>query len=144
MKKVIRLTESDLTRIVKRVINEQLSLSDLGKLPTGDINKPKNVSKKGSIKDIANKNFKNKEDFNHVYKMTQDPNTTWVIVSSTGDVKVAGVSKNLSGKQLKSSDFIDLTNGGEITLKPKNKEINAVMYIQLGRNGSIESGMVWD
>ena len=148
MKKVIRLTESDLTRIVKRVINEQLSLSDLGKLPTGDINKPKNVSKnvskKGSIKDIANKNFKNKEDFNHFYKMTQEPNTTWVIVSSTGDVKVAGVSKNLSGKQLKSSDFIDLTNGGEITLKPKNKEINAVMYIQLGRNGSIESGMVWD
>jgi len=105
---------------------------------------PKNVSKKGSIKDIANKNFKDKKDFNQVYKMTQDPNTTWVIISSTGNVKVAGISKDLSGKQLKSSDFIDLTNGGEITLKPKNHEINAIMYIQLGRNGSIESGMSWD
>lgn len=33
MKKIIKLTESDLTRIIKRVIKEQ-SLSDLGKLPT--------------------------------------------------------------------------------------------------------------
>ena len=32
MKKIIRLTESELTRVIKRIINEQ-SLGDLGKLP---------------------------------------------------------------------------------------------------------------
>jgi hypothetical protein len=45
---------------------------------------------------------------------------------------------------VKSSDFIDLTNGGEVILKPKNYNKGGVMYIQLGRNGSIESGMSWD
>lgn len=34
MKRVIRLTENDLARIVKRVISEQPTLGDLGKLPT--------------------------------------------------------------------------------------------------------------
>ena len=34
MKRIIKLTESDLTRIVRRVINEQPTLSDLGTLPT--------------------------------------------------------------------------------------------------------------
>jgi hypothetical protein len=48
MKKIIRLTESDLTRIVKKVLKEQ-SLSDLGKLPKTSKNKdPK--CKKGDCK----------------------------------------------------------------------------------------------
>ena len=33
MKRIIRLTESDLTRIVRRVLNEQPSMDDLGSLP---------------------------------------------------------------------------------------------------------------
>ena len=32
MKKIIRLTESDINRIVKRVLNEDLSVSDTGEL----------------------------------------------------------------------------------------------------------------
>jgi hypothetical protein len=48
MKKIIRLTESDLTRIVKKVLKEQ-SLSDLGKLPkTSKSKDPK--CKKGDCK----------------------------------------------------------------------------------------------
>jgi LysM repeat protein len=45
MKKIIKLTESDLVRIVKRVINEQPTLKDLGKLPTGFMNAPEDVKK---------------------------------------------------------------------------------------------------
>jgi hypothetical protein len=76
--------------------------------------------------------------------MTKNPNTVWEIISINGSPVVAGVSKNLVGKYVKSSDFIDLTNGGEVILKPKNYNKEGVMYIQLGRNGSIESGMSWD
>jgi LysM repeat protein len=41
MKRIIKLTESDLVRIVKRVINEQPTLKDLGKLP----NPPEDIKK---------------------------------------------------------------------------------------------------
>jgi hypothetical protein len=142
MKKIIKLTESDLTRIVRRVMNEQPILKGLEKLPK--INTSGAISKKGSIKDISSKTFKNKNDFKEVYEMTKNPNTVWEIISINGSPVVAGVSKNLVGKYVKSSDFIDLTNGGEVILKPKNYNNGGVMYIQLGRNGSIESGMSWD
>jgi hypothetical protein len=142
MKKIIKLTESDLTRIVRRVMNEQPILKGLEKLPK--INTSGAISKKGSIKDISSKTFKNKNDFKEVYEMTKNPNTVWEIISIDGSPVVAGVSKNLVGKYVKSSDFIDLTNGGEVILKPKNYNNGGVMYIQLGRNGSIESGMSWD
>jgi hypothetical protein len=148
MKKIIKLTESDLVRIVKRVINEQPTLKDLGKLPKindkPEMNTSGAISKKGSIKDISLKTFKNKNDFKEIYEMTKNPNTVWEIISIDGNPVVAGVSKNLEGKYVKSSDFIDLTNGGEVILKPKNYNKGGVMYIQLGRNGSIESGMSWD
>jgi len=54
MKKVIRLTESDLVRIVKRVISEQ-SENLLGKTISGDINPSGNRPGSASVK-LTNKN----------------------------------------------------------------------------------------
>lgn len=130
MKKVIRLTESDLIRIVKRVISEESEMMTGG------------VSKKGSIKDIAKRKFNDLEDWRNVYNLTQNKDTKWTIVSVTEPAKIAGMSKGLEGKIVKSTDFIDLTNGGMVTLKTKG--IDAHLYIQLGRDRSIESGVAWD
>ena len=130
MKKVIRLTESDLIRIVKRVISEESEMMTSG------------VSKKGSIKDIANRKFNDLEDWRNVYNLTQNKDTKWTIVSVTEPAKIAGMSKGLEGKIVKSTDFIDLTKGGMVTLKTKG--IDGHLYIQLGRDGSIESGVAWD
>jgi hypothetical protein len=129
MKKIIKLTESDLTRIIKRIVEEtEMSMG---------------VSKKGSLTDIAKKRFSGKDDYMDIYKMTQNPNSEWTIVSADG-AKIAGSSKNLDGKIIKSSDFIDLTDGGDVSLKPRRKEINSILWVNLDRNGSIGAGMVWD
>jgi hypothetical protein len=129
MKKIIKLTESDLTRIIKRIVEEtEMSMG---------------VSKKGSLMDIAKKRFSGKDDYMDIYKMTQNPNSEWTIVSADR-AKIAGSSKNLDGKIIKSSDFIDLTDGGDVSLKPRRKEINAILWVNLDRNGSIGAGMVWD
>jgi hypothetical protein len=101
------------------------------------------VSKKGSLTDIAKKRFSGKDDYMDIYKMTQNPNSEWTIVSADG-AKIVGSSKNLDGKIIKSSDFIDLTDGGDVSLKPRRKEINAILWVNLDRNGSIGAGMVWD
>jgi hypothetical protein len=123
-------------------MNEQPILKGLEKLPK--INTSGEISKKGSIKDISSKTFKNKNDFKEVYEMTKNPNTVWEIISIDGSPVVAGVSKNLVGKYVKSSDFIDLTDGGDVSLKPRRKEINAILWVNLDRNGSIGAGMVWE
>lgn len=45
MKKIIKLTESDLTRIVKRVMNEQGIMSDFNKVKDKLMNQPADVKK---------------------------------------------------------------------------------------------------
>jgi len=54
MKKIIRLTESDLARIVKRVISEQ-SLSDLGKLTTKTTTTKSNTPKLNDLGKLPDK-----------------------------------------------------------------------------------------
>jgi len=104
------------------------------------------VSKKGSLKDIAKKKFVHKEDFMDIYNMTQKDNSEWRIISADSGAVVAGSSdtESLRGKIIKSSDFINLTKGGSVTLKPRRMEIDAVLWVKLGGDGSIQCVMIWD
>jgi hypothetical protein len=102
------------------------------------------VSKKGSLKDIAKKKFNGKSTYKDVYDMTQKDSTEWIILSVGSGAVIAGSSKNLKGKIIKSSDFINLTNGGDVSLKAKNKDIGVHLWVHLGRDGSIECGVLSD
>lgn len=132
MNRIIKLTESDLFNIISRVISEE----------------PEDVSKKGSLKDIAKKMgtggfFSRQGGFAYIYPSTQNDNFTWEVVSSEGGAKIAG-SKPKSGTYFKSSDFIDLTNGGEITFVVKgerNKEDVPLFIVKLGSRGIVMSAI---
>jgi hypothetical protein len=130
MKKVIKLTESDLVRLVKKVITE-------------------GYSKKGSLTDIAKKEFFHKSDFPDIYKGTQTPDFVWEVLSSRDGGKIAG-SIPKEGTYFKSSDFIDLSNGGEISFVRKGdrqKIMKGNMLptysVDLGNNG-IRMNAFWD
>jgi len=129
MKRIIRLTESDLTRIVRRVLKEEDS---------------KTTSKKGYLYDIAEKSFNStdKKDWPVLYKLTQDKNTTWVIDFFDGKPVVGGVSNNLKGKELKSSDFIDLSKDSDSSIFFHNKEGKRKYgsFVQLNVGGTIDFG----
>lgn len=103
MKKVVRLTESELTNLIRKVINEQET----------------KFSTKGSLIDIAKKDFFHKDIFKQEYKWMMDPEHVWEVTNSRGSAKIAGNGGNLAGKYFKSKDFIDLTGGGEITFVTK-------------------------
>ena len=132
--KIIRLTESDLARIVKRVIQEEESMAP---------------SMKGSLSDIAKKNFAHRSEFPTEYKWMQNPEYVWEIVNSRG-VKVGGVP-NPTGKQFKSKDFIEITNeDGELTFVPKGGlakikrgDMGVMFGVELGDNG-IKVTASWD
>ena len=132
MKKIIKLTESDLTRIVERVIQEQ-----------------SNLSNKGSLIDIAKKSKSVKSDAPTEYGWMLDPEHVWEVSSARG-VKVGGVP-NPVGKYFKSKDFIELTDtNGELGFVPKGvlnkikKGIMSTMFaVKMGRNG-IEIAAYWD
>jgi len=117
MKKVIRLTESQLEEIIKKVISEE-----------------DNKSYKGSLIDIAQKENLIPNGFPE-RKYVLDPNHKWVIIRVDGNVKVAGISSNLSGKQFTSKDFIDLTGGGEILFHSIDDEKFVYVVDTKGKNG---------
>jgi len=126
MKKVVKLTEADLINMVKRIIKEE-SLT---------------MSNKGSLTDIAKKEFSHKRDFPEIFKCTQDPNCVWVIKNARG-VKVGGVP-NPIGKEFKSKDFIEIVKGdGELSFMPKNKRDEVLYAVDLGSNG-IRMNAYWD
>ena len=134
-KKIIRLTESDLTNIVKRVLQEEQD----NKAP----------STKGSLIDIAKKDFSHKNEFPQEYKWMLNPDYVWDI-SSSRDVKVGGVSNPTKGKQFKSKDFIEITsNDGELFFVPKGNlpklkiGRSAVFGVNLGPEG-IRINAYWD
>ena len=132
--KIIRLTESDLQRIVKRVIQEEENMMN---------------STKGSLIDIAKKDFLHKSTFPIEYKWMQNPEYVWEIVNARG-VKVAGVS-NPTGKQFKSKDFIEITNpDGDLTFVPKGDlakikkgDMGVMFGVNLGDKG-IRVTAAWD
>ena len=132
--KIIRLTESDLARIVKRVIQEEENMAP---------------SMKGSLSDIAKKNFAHRSIFPTEYKWMQTPDYVWEITNSRG-IKVGGVS-NPTGKQFKSKDFIEITDeDGELTFVPKGGlakikkgNVGVMFGVDLGDNG-IKVTASWD
>ena len=133
-KKIIRLTENDLRNIVKRVIQEEESMS---------------VSTKGSLTDIAKKDFSQKSDFSREYKWMLTPDYVWEVSAARG-VKVGGVP-NPIGKQFKSSDFIEITKpDGDLTFVPKGElakikrgDMGVMFGVNLGSNG-IRINAYWD
>jgi hypothetical protein len=119
MKKVIRLTEAQLENIIRKVISEE-----------------DNKSYKGSLIDIAKKENLLPSDFTVERKLLADPNSNWEIMNVIGKVKVAGVSNNLIGKQFKTSDFIDLTDGEEIIFKSITNDTGVHYTVdRKGKNG---------
>ena len=134
-KKIIRLTESDLTNIVKRVLQEE----QYNKAP----------STKGSLTDIAKKDFFHKNEFPKEYKWMLNPDYVWDI-STSHDVKVGGVSNPTRGKQFKSKDFIEITsNDGRLSFVPKGNlpklkiGRSEVFEVNLGPEG-IKISAYWD
>ena len=133
-KKIIKLTESDLARIVKRVIQEEESM---------------NVSTKGSLTDIAKKDFSQKSEFPREYKWMLTPDYVWEVAAARG-VKVGGVP-NPIGKQFKSSDFIEITKpDGDLTFVPKGDlakikrgDMGVMFAVNLGSKG-IRINAYWD
>ncbi len=105
MKRIIKLTESDLKKIVAKVLREQET----------------KYSTKGSLTDIAKKDFFHKNNFRQEYEWMMDPEYVWEVADSRDGAKIAGVGGNLAGKYFKSKDFIDLTGGGQITFVPKGE-----------------------
>ena len=133
--KIIKLTESDLKRIVKRVLQEE--------------EETMTMSTKGSLTDIAKKDFFHKGSFQQEYKWMLNPEYVWEISDARG-VKVGGVP-NPTGKQFKSKDFIEITNDdGELTFVPKGSlakikrgDMGVMFGVDLGDNG-IRVTAAWD
>ena len=133
MKKVIKLTESDLRKIIQKIIKEENTA----------------VSTKGSLVDIAKKSPSVKSDAPEEYNWMLDPEHVWE-VSAARNVKVAGVP-NPKGKYFKSKDFIELTaNDGDLTFvnkgdlsKIKRGELPIMFGVHL-RNNGIEVSAYWD
>jgi len=133
--KIIRLTESDLAKIVKRVIQEEEEMMS--------------ISKKGSLTDIAKKDFSHRSTFPQEYRWMLNPDYVWEIADARG-VKVGGVS-NPTGKQFKSKDFIEITNDdGELTFVPKGSlakikrgDMGVMFGVNLGPKG-IKVNAYWD
>lgn len=103
MKNLFLINEEEKNRILNLHINasNRLYLNE---------NEKTNYSAKGNLIDILKKENL-VPDHN---KRLMNPNNTYVIINSSGPVKVAGNSNNLVGKQFKNTDFIDLTGGGRL------------------------------
>jgi len=134
--KIIRLTESDLAKIVKRVIQEEEEMMS--------------ISKKGSLTDIAKKDFSHRGTFPQEYRWMLNPDYIWEISGSRG-VKVGGVSNPAEGKQFKSKDFIEITDDdGELSFAPKGSlakikrgDMGVMFGVNLGPKG-IRVNAYWD
>ena len=83
MKKVIRLTESELVRLVKRTIQEMENQN--------------NGSVGGTVKSLAQRDMTSteKKNWKGLYDLTQNNNTNFEISIVKGSPSVGGVSKNL-------------------------------------------------
>ena len=137
MKKIIRLTETDLARIVKRVISEQIvdptnktnaaSTTSVNKLPTNGGPKPVNLAPKGCLKgyvmDKTQKYYQkmDKRGYEEVkghpsgkwskYSSYPNPNTTWGIWNCSGDKILFDLPGTGVGKEISISNG-DTTNPG--------------------------------
>lgn len=122
MKKVIRLTESELVRLVKRTIQEMENQN--------------NGSVGGTVKSLAKRDMttEEKREWKGLYDLTQNDNTIFEILTVNGSPSVGGVSKDLIGKYLKPTDYIKVPKSGDkVYFKPsKGFRYEAYVYNQNG------------
>jgi len=101
MKKIIKLTESDLTKIIKRIVLEVQE------------------SKGGKITRLTSlANQVSNAEFPGMPKKFATTTTTWVVDLTNGNPKIGGVS-DLEGKYFKSNDTIELSSGDKIYFREK-------------------------
>lgn len=132
MKKIIRLTERDLTRIVKRVIKETME-NEMTQSPEG--------TNGGTVKALAKRDMSStdKRNWKGLYDLTQNDNTNFEITTTKGTPSVGGVSKNLGGKYLKPTDYIKVPkNGDEVSFKTTTG-FNYEAYVY-NENGVVKFG----
>ena len=101
MKRIIRLTESDLARIVKRVINEEAGK----KIPnearfTGSLrgDKAPYLNLKAVVGGTANKQIGNPDVIEFDAKLTYTPAATSVVYNNTGDEPIKNAGKTFDVK----------------------------------------------
>lgn len=137
MKKIIKLTENDLTRIVRRVISEQIvdpknpanvaSTTSVNKLSTTGGPKPVDLMPKGCLKgyvmDKTQKYYQKMDKRGYEeekiypsgkwskYSSYPSPNTTWGIWKCSGDKILFDLPGTEVGKEIRISNG-DTTNPG--------------------------------
>ena len=102
MKKTIRLTESDLTRLVKRVIKEMKPIENNEDLNDGPMRKPEGfLSKmiKGAKDVMGIENPKDRKSLETIYRIL-DMEDSYDMVSNVREIKPRVMLASLAGKSL--------------------------------------------
>ena len=102
MKKTIRLTESDLTRLVKRVIKEMKPIENNEDLNDGPMRKPEGFFSKmmKGAKDVMGiENPKDRKSLETIYRIL-DMEDSYDMVSNVREIKPRVMLASLAGKSL--------------------------------------------
>ena len=144
MKKVIRLTESDLVRLVKRVINEQQEMTfqqymdQLLANPVEFLNK---LNTDENFKNAYIKSYGSREPGNPNSRVLEDTKTKYMVSNGakiSGMVKDRKTNEVLKTYEISNLDELMKLNQYVADLKAKGRSIIDVGYV--GRLDSVNNG----